>query len=215
MKAIVIGATGLVGKEIVRQALANAKFTEVSIFVRRQIGIRHEKLREHVVDFKKMPEWKNQIRGDIAFSALGTTRSQVGSIKSQYEVDYTYQAEFAKACSENGVSSFVLISSMGANEKSHVPYTKMKGELENYVKTLGFNSLHILRPGPLEGPREKRRTNEELMVPVAHLLSKLPFLKFIQPVTGERVAKTAIEFSLVKEPVRIVESAEVISGLNA
>jgi len=111
--AVVIGGTGLVGSEIVRQLLEDARWREVIVLGRRSVGVAHARLREHVIDFDKPASWADLVRGDALFSALGTTRKTAGSKEAQYRVDYTYQHETAKAASHNGVATCVLVSSAG------------------------------------------------------------------------------------------------------
>ena len=97
LTANVIGATGLVGSYLVRLLLEDDRFEEVNIFTRRTIGIKHEKLKEHLVDFNKIGSWAAKLQGDVLFSSLGTTRKKAGSIKKQFLVDYTYQYTVAEA----------------------------------------------------------------------------------------------------------------------
>ena len=101
--AIVLGATGATGRALVQQLLEHPAFGSVSIFVRKAPALTHEKLKVHVIDFSKLQTYKNLIVGDVLFSALGTTRKDAGSKAKQYEVDYTYQYEFAKMALNNGV----------------------------------------------------------------------------------------------------------------
>ena len=136
--AVVIGATGLVGSELVALLLADSRFETVKVFVRRSTGRQHPKLEEHLVNFDAVETWKEQLTGDVLFSAMGTTLKQAGSKDAQYKIDYTYQYNVAKAAAENGVPQYVLISSAGASPKSRIFYSRMKGELEESVKKLTF-----------------------------------------------------------------------------
>ena len=102
-QAIVLGATGATGRVLVQQLLEHPAFGSVTIFVRKAPALTHEKLKVHVIDFSKLQTYKNLIDGDVLFSALGTTRKDAGSKAKQYEVDYTYQYEFAKMALNNGV----------------------------------------------------------------------------------------------------------------
>ena len=139
LHALVLGATGATGQELVRQLLSNLNFDRVSIFTRKTFNVEHKKLVKNKIDFSKLTEYKNLVKGDILFSALGTTLKESGSKKQQYLVDYTYQYEFAKMASENGVTNYSLVSSTGAKEKSFFFYPKTKGALEESVKKLKFN----------------------------------------------------------------------------
>ena len=91
LTAIVIGATGLVGSELVQQLLDDERFSLVKIFVRRSFGKQHPKLEEHIIDFDKIHEWGHLVSGDVLFSALGTTLKQAGGKEAQYRIDYNYQ----------------------------------------------------------------------------------------------------------------------------
>jgi uncharacterized protein YbjT (DUF2867 family) len=115
--ALLIGATGLTGSHLLHLLLADLRFEHIIIFVRRSTGIVHPKLEEHIVRFGHPEEWKHLVKGDVLFSALGTTVKLAGSKEAQYKVDYTYQFQFAAAASANGVPSYVLISASGANAK--------------------------------------------------------------------------------------------------
>ena len=149
MKALVIGATGAVGKDLVQQLIEDSSVERVDIFVRREVKIPSAKLVAHVVDFDHPETWADQLRGDVLFSCLGTTIKAAGSQEAQWKVDYTYQYEAAKAAKANGVPTFVLVSAIGANPKSKVFYTRMKGELDDVVQKLGFEGCFILRPPSL------------------------------------------------------------------
>lgn len=211
LNAVLIGATGLVGSEILQLLLADERFSKVTVLSRRSTGVQNSKLDEHIVDFKNINQWKNYTHGDMAFSALGTTKKLAGSLEGQYEVDYTYQAEFARACAQGGVERFILISAMGANSQSRIPYSRMKGQLEDFVESLGFQHIHILRPGPLEGHRAQKRLGEEISVPVTKILSKLPGLGDLRPVSGKQVALTAVQTAFHSEGLQVL-SPQAVRG---
>ena len=116
--ALIIGATGLVGNHLLKQMLEDDHYDLVKIFTRRSTGISHSTLDEIIIDFNDLTAVAEKVRGDVFFSCLGTTIKQAGSQKAQYKVDFTYQYEFAKLAKENGVSSYFLVSSTGANSSS-------------------------------------------------------------------------------------------------
>ncbi|WP_332021421.1 NAD(P)H-binding protein, partial [Kaistella sp.] len=161
MKALVIGATGATGKDLVSQLLTDKGYDEVNVFVRRPLAVENPKLKTHIVNFDKPEEWKDLVKGDVAFSCLGTTLKAAGSKEAQRKVDYEYQYNFAKAAKENEVEDYILVSSYGANPKSKLFYSRMKGELEQSIKDLHFNKLTIFQPGMLER-RDSERTGEVL-----------------------------------------------------
>lgn len=190
--ALVIGATGLVGSELLNVLLADNRFDKVRVFVRRSTGNSHTKLEEHIVNFDAIDTWKQSLTGDVLFSAMGTTLKQAGSKDAQYKIDYTYQYNVAKAASENGVPQYVLISSAGASPQSRIFYSRMKGELEEAVKKLTFSNIHILQPGMLQGHRQEPRAGERIGIAVLSVLRSIPGLKKYRPIEGRTVARAMI-----------------------
>ncbi|WP_265130597.1 NAD(P)H-binding protein [Chryseobacterium oranimense] len=197
MKALVIGATGATGKDLVKQLLNDKEFEEIDIFVRKPVDIQNDKLNVHIVDFEKPEEWKDKVKGDIAFSCLGTTLKDAGSKEAQRKVDFDYQYEFAKAAKENDVEDYVLVSAYGANPKSKIFYSKMKGELEEAVKQLHFNKITIFKPGMLER-KDSERTGEVLGSRIIKFANKLGLLESQKPLPTDVLAKAMINSSKIK-----------------
>lgn len=213
-KALVIGATGLVGGQLVQLLLNDDRFSEVVVFVRRRTGIQNTKLIEHIIDFSKPDVWQHLVKGDVLFSALGTTLKKAGSQQAQYTIDFTYQYQFAKAAAENGVPLYVLISSAGANAASSIFYSRMKGELEAAVKTLPFPFIHIIQPGLLTGHRTEFRLGEKLAAPVMSLIQYIPGLKKYRPIQGRTVAQAMINASFDREQKLKVHTLEGVFQLS-
>jgi uncharacterized protein YbjT (DUF2867 family) len=187
--ALIIGATGLVGNALLGQLLDDPAYDKVTIFVRRSTGKSHPKLVEHVIDFAQPSTWAEWVQGDVLYSTLGTTRAQAGSIAAQRIVDYDYQYAFAQTAAANGVAAYVLCSSGGANPQSTLAYLQMKGELDRDVALLPFERVHILRPGPLSGPREKPRFPERMTVSIIGAFNAIGLFMQYRPITGEQVAQ--------------------------
>lgn len=210
--AVVIGASGLIGKTLVRKLLEDNRYNSVKVFVRRSINISNTKLAEHIVDFDRITDWKNKITGDELYSAMGTTIKKAGSKEAQYKIDVTYQYEFAKAAAEKGIKSYFLVSSVGANAKSKIYYTKIKGELEEKVKLLPFNKIRIFRPSLLLGERDEKRFGEKAAERLLKIVVPLfPFLKNQRPIEGEKVARVMIVSANEddKERIKIFEPLEI------
>lgn len=197
--AIVIGATGMVGRALLDQLLNNPHFSLVKVFVRRSTGLIHSRLREFIIDFNQPLNWKHEVQGDVLFSALGTTLKQAGSKEAQYKIDHTYQYQFALAASNNQVPVYVLVSSYGADPGSLIFYSRMKGELENDIKKLPFQHIHILQPGMLEGERKEKRTAEITGIRVLKFLNRLGIAKSQKPVHANIVARAMINASFKEE----------------
>ena len=217
--AIVLGATGATGRALVQQLLDHPGFGSVSIFVRKTPDFKHKKLKVHEIDFSKLQACKNLIVGDVLFSALGTTRKDAGSKARQYEVDYTYQYEFAKMASDNGVDQYSLVSSYGANKKSLFFYFKIKGALEEKIKKLSFQSIHIFQPSSLIRQPDLLRPTEKKLIWVMSKLSRIGFLESQRPLAVDTLAKKMIAEAVqnsrsikVFQPKNIEEKLTNISG---
>jgi len=195
LTAIVIGATGATGKELVKLLLDDEDFQKVKIFIRRDDDLNHPKLEKFIVDFDRIDDWKNDVRGDVLFSALGTTLKQAGSEDAQRKVDFSYQFETAKAAAENGVENYVLVSSTGADSKSFFFYPRMKGELEEAVKPLNFQKIHIFQPGILERNIDDDRLFENLGLTAIKTLNSIGLFKSQKPMPVKILAEKMIKIS--------------------
>ena len=191
--AIVIGATGAVGRFLVSQLLENSRIKSVTIFVRKNITFENKKLIVHKIDFSNIGEHRHKIVGDVLFSAMGTTLKDAGSRRKQYLVDYTYQYNFAKIALKNGVKNYSLVSSVGANSKSLFFYPKIKGALENDIANLSFERIQIFRPASLIRPFDLLRKNEKILINVLIFFNKLGLFHSIKPLRVEDLAKFMID----------------------
>lgn len=193
--ANVVGASGLVGNELVQQLLSHYDFDLVRIFVRKTTGIIHSKLDEQIIDFEKPENWSHLVKGDILILTLGTTIKTAKTKDKQYRVDFTYQYQFAKAAAENKVSTLILVSSMGADATSSVFYSRIKGELEDAVSMLQFQKLVIFRPSILDGKRQEKRTGEKIGLVFTRFITQLIFKRY-RPTPVDVLAEKMIRSAL-------------------
>ena len=200
LHALVLGASGATGRELVKLLLDDSNFIQVSIFVRTDPKISDKKLTIHKIDFAKLEEYKDLIKGDILFSALGTTKKEAGGKKEQYLVDYTYQYEFAKMASDNGVTNYSLVSSTGANSNSSFFYPKTKGELEESVKKLNFKKIDIFQPPMLIRQPDLMRSGEKSGIKFLNAVNKIGILKSQKPLNVKDLA-----LKMIKEALNIRE----------
>ena len=191
-KAIVIGGTGMVGLQLVKQLIEDEKYDEIISLVRRSSAINNPKLQEKIINFDQPENWSNLVTGDVLFSTLGTTIAQAKTKNAQFKVDYTYQFIVAETAAKNGVGTYVLISSAGANSKSSVFYTNMKGKLEDAVQALPFKQITIIRPGQLAGNRAEKRKSEKIALSIMYFINKLGLLKRYKPIQAYKVARAMI-----------------------
>ena len=211
LHALVLGATGATGKEMVKLLLEDSNFSKVSLFVRRKIHIEHKKLTIHKIDFSRLSEYNSLVKGDILFSALGTTKKEAGGKKKQFLVDYTYQYKFAKIASENSVSHYSLVSSIGANKNSFFFYPKIKGSLESSVKNLRFNKIHIFQPPSLIRQPELIRLGEKYSINFLQVINKLGLFRSFKPLLVLDLAMKMINESLnnKREGITIYKSKDL------
>ena len=209
MKAVLIGATGAVGKDLLQALLEDARYTEVVAFARRALGVQHEKLREHTIDFDAPATWQELVKGDVLFSTLGTSLKQAGSKEAQRHIDYDYQLAFAKAARANGVKSLVLLSSIGADSKSSIFYLRLKGELDDAVQCLGFDSLSIVRPPSLIRAKSKC-FGETASVKLLQAVNAIGLAKRLAPMETAVVARSMSALGLDSASgTRIIEGQDV------
>lgn len=191
--AIVIGATGLTGKHIVNFLLESDMYEKVVIFSRRKLQIDDPKLLTHLIDFDHIDEWSHLIQGDDLFSAMGTTLRQAGNKDAFFKVDYTYQANFIEKASANGVTRLFLISAPGVSHKSTVLYNRVKAKLDDFVKTLNFETLVFFRPSIIHGEREISRLGERVGESILNFTSKwVPGMKKFKPISGEELGHAIV-----------------------
>lgn len=211
LHALVLGASGATGQELVNFLLADSNYDKVTIFVRREVNLQHEKLNIHHIDFSKLIEYKELVKGDVLFSALGTTLKDAGSKEKQYLVDYTYQYEFAKMASDNGVNIYSLVSSLGANKNSPFYYPKIKGKLEESVKLLNFKIIQIFQPPSLVRQSELMRSGEKVSVKLFKKLNSLGILKSLNPLPVRDLASKMINLTLSnqKEKVCVYKASDL------
>lgn len=209
MKAIVIGATGLIGKELVGQLLEKEEFDKVVTLVRKSSGVSHKKLEEVVIDFDEQSSYSKYLAGNVLFCALGTTIKKAGSQEAFRKIDFQYVVDFASQAAKNGVKRFSVVSSLGSKSDTSNFYLRTKGEMEKAISTLNFESVYIFRPSLLLGERQETRTGEK----IAEFLFKIIGFVFVgklkryKPVQGAAVAKAMINQSISGKPgFNIVES---------
>ncbi|MBL0234073.1 MAG: NAD(P)H-binding protein [Chitinophagaceae bacterium] len=199
MHALIIGATGATGRDLLEQLLADPQVNRVDIFVRRETGIKQEKLQTHVVDFNNVAQWKDLVKGDVLFSCLGTTLKVAGSKEAQWKIDYEYQYQFAEAAKANNVPQLVLISADMASTNSRLFYSRMKGKLEEAVKALNFFRLDIFNP-PLLVRKNTDRGGERIAKTILGIFNKLGLFRSQRPLLTEDLAKAMIRVAKNKSP---------------
>ena len=192
--ALVAGATGAVGREIVRGLCEDENYDKIIVWARRELKFSHEKLETQIVNFSDVKNMPPREINEI-FCALGTTMKQAGSREAFLRVDVDYVYAAAKWGKAAGVRRFVLVSSPGASEGSLSFYLRAKGQIERRVSELGFDSLQIVRPPIILGERSDSRPLERLAAAVFKLLPACVFGKF-RPLSGASSVRCERDFWL-------------------
>lgn len=192
--AILFGASGLVGGQCLKQLLENPAYGRVLSIGRRSLGVTHPKLSEKTINFEKIDQFKDLIRGDDLYYCLGTTLSQAGSRKNFEAVDFDYPLQIARFALANGVSKWLMVTSIGSSASSPSFYLRVKGKLEKELSTLPFQGCHFFRPSLLLGKRPTKRVLEELFIPLAKAIRPLMIgpLRKLRPIDVAAVASSMI-----------------------
>lgn len=160
--AIIFGATGLVGSELIYQLIKDIRYNAVKVFIRSDLHIEHIKVIEKIVDVEKVEDYSEFIKGDDLFICLGTTRRKAGSVERMEDIDRHLPVKIAKAALLNGVKNIAVVSSIGANPGARNYYYRIKGNMEKDLIGLGFSRMVILRPSILLGKRYEFRLFESI-----------------------------------------------------
>ncbi len=214
-KAIVIGATGLIGKTCVELLLNDTEYESVTVLVRRKTNLIHPKLKEEITDFSRLTNHAHALAGDDLFCCLGTTIRQAGSQNAFFKVDFTYVYEAARIAAQNGVRQFLLVSALGANSQSKIFYNRVKGQLEEAVYALGFKSVHIFRPSFLMGKRTEFRIGEKIAIILFRLLELVLIGRWrkYRAIESDVVAKAMIVMAKLDTQKKTAYDSDVIKAI--
>lgn len=205
--ALLAGASGLTGGYLLSLLLESPEYSSVIAYVRKSSGLTHPKLKEIVVDWENLQE---PVAAEDVFCCLGTTIKKAGSQEAFRRVDYNYPLQLAQIQLRGGSQQFLLVSAIGADAKSSVFYSRVKGELENALQSIGYKSLHIFRPSFIAGPRKESRPGERIGLAIFSLLSPLFIgpLKKYAPIQAEHIARAMLQAAQKNEQgTKVYDSA--------
>ncbi|HXL53621.1 MAG TPA: NAD-dependent epimerase/dehydratase family protein [Gemmatimonadales bacterium] len=193
--ALVAGASGLVGAQVVRLLLEDPAYSRVTVLARRELPLSHKKLEQRIASFDRLAQIADFPRVHDVFCCLGTTMKQAGSPDAFRKVDFTYVVELARVAVRHRASQFLVVTAVGADPQSRILYSRVKGEAEEALRRLQFESIQIFRPSLLVGARSQGRPAER----VAGLLSLLVAWAFVgplsryRPIKAEAVARAMVQ----------------------
>ena len=192
-RALLAGATGLVGSHLLIRLLAHPSYTRVEVLVRRELPIHHPKLAPRLVDFEHLHADPGNAADDV-FCCLGTTIGKAGSQEAFRRVDHDYPLALASLAKAAGAQQFLVVSSLGADALSSVFYSRVKGETERDIAAVGLPKSIFMRPSILRGERQEVRAGEKLGILVGRLLAPLFIgsLRKYRPIHADCVAAAMV-----------------------
>lgn len=200
MKLLLIGATGLVGRHVLKSALNDPRISNIVVLTRSASSAieAHPKLDIIQINFDDLPQSAHWWNVDSVICTLGTTM-QKAKTKTQFRhVDYDYPLAVATIARQHKVSSFVLNSSMGANVSSRLFYNQVKGDIEAAITKLDYPSLTIVRPGLIDGTRNEKRLGEQIMINFIKVFAGI-LPKSMQLNPARNIAHLMIEAALLQQ----------------
>ena len=188
--ALLAGATGLIGSQLLPLLLASERYDKVIVVGRKSVPTIHPKLVQVITELDKLEDARLKLIADDVYCCLGTTMARAGSQAAFFKVDFSYVVQLAALAAGNFAAQFLVVSSMGADAESRVYYSRVKGEMEAAVRQAPFRAVHIFRPSLLLGERAAPRLGERLGAVVLGALRQLlrgPLRKY-RPVASAAVA---------------------------
>jgi len=198
--ALVAGASGLVGSQVLGLLLEDPTYTRVTVLARRELPLSHKKLEQRIASFDRLAQIADFPRVHDVFCCLGTTMKQAGSPDAFRKVDFTYVVELARVAVRHRASQFLVVTAVGADPASRILYSRVKGEAEEAVRRLQFESIQIFRPSLVVGARGQSRLAER----VARLLGLLVGWALVGPLSRFRPIKAE---ALARAMVRVARDA--------
>jgi uncharacterized protein YbjT (DUF2867 family) len=200
--AMIAGARGLVGHHLLELLLQDPSYAKVIALSRHQLTVQNSKLEEILVDFDELQTITPSLHVEDVFCSLGTTIKKAGSREAFRKVDFDYVVNVARFGLSLGARGFYVVSSMGANPQSRAFYLRVKGEMEEAVKALGYPSIGIFRPSLIVGRRRESRLGERVALWLAKLISPLLVgpLKKYRPNSAAAIARAMIRHAGHQSP---------------
>lgn len=214
LNAIIAGASGLVGDELLHQLLANKRFKHIYALSRRDLPFHSSKLHQIIDPLLRINSWEHETpQPQYGFICLGTTKRKAGSKSALAAVDLDLVKDVATTMKNLGVKHIIIVSSLGASSHSPSHYLRCKGKMEQAITKMGFEHCIFIRPGPLKGERSEIRTDEQLLQHVFDVINPLVVgpLKHFSPIPAEYVARSMVKMALSCQKHQL-EQKTIVSG---
>ena len=214
-KAIIAGATGLIGSSLLTILLNEPTYAEVTVLVRKKTGISHTKLTEIIVDYDNLDDFAGDINGHALFCCIGTTKKKTPDLTDYYKIEHDYPVKLGQLAVKNGVKQYHYVSSIGADKDSAAYYTKYKGQTEYDLQQLNLPSLHIYRPSILVGERKDNRPMEKFATGLLYIINPLLIgsLKKYRSIPAKTVAMAMYKQSINSEEGVFIHPSDQIKQI--
>lgn len=209
--AIVFGATGLTGRELIELLINDSGFDTIKIFARKSTKIINLKVEEHLVDLLDEKTFQKECTGHVAFCCIGTTAKKTPNKDLYTTIDFGIPASLARVCKTNNIPQLICISALGANPNSRVFYNRTKGKMEEALIAEDLEQLHLLRPSLILGKRQEFRMGEkmgELFMTFGQLFMRGSLKKY-RPIKALNIAKAMVYLSHNSHASVKIESDEI------
>lgn len=214
--ALVLGATGLVGRQCLEQLLADPSYTAVHAIVRKPLELSHPKLQQHVIPFTELAITVAQVAASEVFCCLGTTIKQAGSQEGFRRVDYEYPLVAAQSALASGARQFLIVTSLGADPSSSIFYSRVKGEVERDICALALPTVHVLQPSMLLGDRSDHRLGEAIGKVAMKIFQPLMLgaARKYRAIAGATVARAMIALAKQDLPGKHTHKSDALQQLG-
>ena len=209
--AIILGATGLTGNILLNKLLGDDRYRNIKIFTRRPLRYENPKVTEILCDLLDVDSYKDNFYGDDVFCCIGTTVKKTPDKELYKKIDFGIPVSAAKLCKINGIKTFAVMSSMGANANSSIFYNRTKGEMEDAVLEQKIENTYILRPSIIGGNRNEFRITEKIGIILMKVINPLfigPLRKY-RMIDAEIIANAMIELANNEINKQIIESDQI------
>jgi uncharacterized protein YbjT (DUF2867 family) len=209
--AIVLGASGATGTELLQQLLADSRYDTIKLFSRSKTDIAYPKIEEHIIDMFQLENYSSDFTGDDVFCCIGTTKAKTPDKNTYRKIDFGIPAAAAKLAKANGINTFIVVSAIGANKDSSIFYNRTKGEMQEAVLSQHIPVTHILQPSLIVANRKESRFAEKLAAVFMKLLDPLLWggaAKF-KSINAKAIAKAMVWLANNKYKDTIIASNDV------
>lgn len=209
--AIILGATGLTGSTLLQKLLKDDRYSKIKLFSRSPIGVKNDKIEEHLVDLFELEKYETEFTADEVFCCIGTTQAKTPDDDTYHRIDYGIPVEAARLAKKNNIGTFIVISALGADVESKFFYNRTKGEMERDVIAQNVPHTYIFQPSLIGGKREEKRPFEaawkKVMTVGNHLL--VGPLKKYRSIHPDTIADAMIYVANNKYAAVKIESGEI------